>query len=149
MTISLREFFRNYRLELGLGLFAAAVFAAFFFLKLQRVRFAGRAAKWPAVRATVENVFLDVENDYTGGATHAVLGYGYSIADSFYSGQIRLWVGGPSLEPLQKAMVGQRISVQYDPQHPEISIFLIHKVHGWDVVKDGRLSAWYWIDGLF
>jgi len=74
-----------------------------------------------------------------------VLAYAYSIGDSYYSGQKRLWAGQVSLESVEKEMVGQQISVHYNPEKREISIFLKHKVRGWLVVSDRRTSLWSWL----
>ena len=148
MTIPISDLFRAYRLELRLGLFVTAVIAAFGLQKFLNLRFAAKAAKWPSVRSRIENVFLDVGNNRRD-IPHAVLAYSYAIGDSYYSGEIRLWAGGQNVEDLEKTIIGQPISIQYNPQHPEISIFLKHKVRGWDVVKDERLSVWSWLDDLF
>ena len=93
---------------------------------LGKRRFAAEAATWPAARAKIENVFIDVQNQgrYRTPVTHAVLGYGYSVGDLYYSGEIRLRAGETSLEPLDKEMVGQQVSIQFSPQEPGASIFL-------------------------
>ena len=99
----------------------------------------------------VENVFVDVLNLGPNRIprTHAVLAYAYLVCDSAYSGEIRLHVGEAAVDVLNKELVGQSLSIQYNPEKPEISIFLKHKLRGWSVVvKDRRLSLAAWIDSL-
>lgn len=141
------EILRAYRPELYVGMVLAAALGVG---ALGKRRFAAEAATWPAARAKIENVFIDVQNQgrYRTPVTHAVLGYGYSVGDLYYSGEIRLRAGETSLEPLDKEMVGQQVSIQFSPQEPGASIFLKHGVRGQEVVKDRRLSGWSWLDRL-
>lgn len=53
--------------------------------------------------------------------------------------------GEVSLESLEKEMIGEQVSVHYNPQKPEISIFLKHEISGWLVVADRRISIWAWL----
>jgi len=105
--------------------------------------FASRAEAWPIIEARIENVFLDVSSRGPNrrDVTHTVLAYAYSIGGSYYSGQIRLWAGERGLESVEKEMVGQNVSVHYNPRKPESSIFLKHKVRSWMVVADRRISV--------
>ncbi len=85
---------------------------------------ASTGPSWPTIAAKIENIFLDVSR---GGpnrsdVTHTVLAYSYSINDTYYSGQIRLSAGEVSLESVEKEMIGEQVSVHYNPQKPEISI---------------------------
>jgi Protein of unknown function (DUF3592) len=116
-------------------------------IALWKKRFAGRAEMWPIIDARVENVFLDVSSRGPNrrDVTHTVLAYAYSIGGSYYSGQIGLWAGERGLEAVEKEMVGQNVSVHYNPRKPDISIFLKHKVRGWMVVADRRISIWSWM----
>ena len=102
---------------------------------------------WPITEARIENVFLDVSsrgpNDRD--VTHTVLAHAYSIGGSYYSGQIRLSAGERSLELVEKEMVGQHVSIHYNPREPKTSIFLKPKVRGWLVVADRRISILSWI----
>jgi len=109
--------------------------------------FASKAERWPLIDARIENVFLDVSSRGPNhrDVTHTVLAYAYSIGGSYYSGQIRLWAPESNLELVGKEMVGQHVSIHYDPQKPESSIFLKHKVRGWQVVADRRISIWSWM----
>ena len=133
------------RTEAAIGLLAAASLGV---LALRKRHFASKAATWPTVVAKVENVFLDVSSRGPNrrDVTHTVLGYAYSVGDSYYSGQIRLSVGEISLEFVEKEMVGKTILVHYDPDEPQVSIFLKHKVRGWLVVADRRISLWTWLE---
>jgi hypothetical protein len=117
---------------------------------LPKRRFAAKVEKWPSVTAKIENVFVDVLNQGPNRIprSHAVLAYAYSVRDSVYSGAIRLQVGEAAVDDLNKELVGQSLSIQYNPQKPEASIFLKHKLRGWLVVKDRRLSLAAWIDNL-
>jgi hypothetical protein len=76
------------------------------------------------------------------------LAYAYSVGDGYYSGEIRLHAGEASLDSLDKELVGAQITVQYDPERPEISVFLVDEVSRRPVVKDRRLSLWAWFDNL-
>jgi hypothetical protein len=121
--------------------------AALGILVLWKKRFATKAEAWPTITAKIENVFLDVSR---GGpnrsdVTQTVLGYSYSINDRYYSGQIRLSAGEVSLESVEKEMIGGQVLVHYNPQVPEISIFLKHEIRGWLVVADRRISIWSWL----
>lgn len=130
------------------ALLALASATAFVALTLVKKRFAKRAASWPGVQANIENIFLDVSER----RTHAILAYSYTVGGSNYSGQIRLTAGEWSLDTLDKEIVGQKISVRYDPHKPEVSVFSKHRVRGWYVERDSRLSAWTsietWLDKL-
>jgi hypothetical protein len=149
MKDSAREYLQAHRIE-GFAVFAAAT--ALGLLAVLKRRFAVRAATWPAVRAKIENVFLDASNSHGNPVSNAVLAYSYSVRDSFYSGQITLSAGESSLVSVREGMIGQQISVQYDPGRPEVSIFTKHKVRGWLVERDRRLSLWTsierWLDNL-
>jgi hypothetical protein len=57
-------------------------------------------------------------------------------------------VGETAVEILNKEFVGKSLSIQYDPEKPEISIFLRRTLRGWSVVRDRRLSLAAWIDNL-
>jgi hypothetical protein len=130
--------------ELAIGLVVVAILGI---LVLWKNWFATKAKTWPVIEARIENVLLDVSSRGPNRVdrTHTVLAYAYSIRDSYYSGQIRLWVGQVSLESVEKEMVGEQISVHYNPQKPEISIFLEREVLGRLVVTDRRLSLWSWL----
>lgn len=130
--------------ELAVGLFVVAALGA---LALWKNWFASRAEAWPIIEARIENVFLDASSRGPNrrDVTHTVLAYAYSIGGSYYSGQIRLWAGERSLESAEQEMVGQHVSVPYNPRRPETSIFLKHKVRGWMVVADRRISVWSWM----
>jgi Protein of unknown function (DUF3592) len=133
------------RTDLVLGISIGAIVGVFFFWTR---RFTRKAETWPTIPAKVENVFLDVSSrgpNHTD-VTHTVLAYSYSVGGSYYSGQIRLSEGEVSLESVEKEMVGQQISVHYNPRKPETSIFLKHKVRGWLVVADRRTSLWSWLE---
>lgn len=145
MKSALFEFFRAHHEELYAALVIAVLLGV---IALIRRGFAAKVATWPAVKARVENFFLDVTNRGINRIphTHAVLAYGYSVADVYYSGEIRLWSGESSIEALEKEIIGKEISMQYNPRRPEVSIFTKHKVRGWDVVKDRRLSLYAWLD---
>jgi len=149
MKDSAREYLQAHRIEVFVA-FAAAT--ALGLLAVLKRRVAVRTAIWPTVRAKIENIFLDASNSHRNPVTNAVLAYSYSIRDSFYSGQITLSAGESSLESLREEMIGQQISVQYDPGRPEVSIFTRHKVRGWLVERDPRLSVWrlieLWLDKL-
>jgi hypothetical protein len=136
-----------HRIELWLGLIATAVVGI---AALMKRRFAAKAEMWPTITAKIENVFVDVLNQGPNRIpmTHAVVAYAYSVRDSAYSGEIRLRVGEAAVDVLNKELVGQSLSIQYNPEKPEISIFLTHKLRGWSVVKDRRLSLAAWIDNL-
>ncbi len=130
------------RTEQVIGVLAAVSLGA---LALRKRHFASKAAEWPTVAAKIENVFLDVfsRGSDRRDVTHTVLGFAYSVGDSYYSGQIRLSVGEVSLDSVEKEMVGKQILVHYNPEKPErTSIFLKHQVLGWLVVKDHRISLW-------
>jgi hypothetical protein len=131
----------------GVLLVAAAIALAVGVLAVAKRRFTARAGSWPTVAAKVENVFLDVLSRGLNRAeeTHAVLAYSYSIGDAYCSREIRLWAGESSLESLDKEMVGQKVSVHYNPRKPDVSIFLGRDVKGWDVVHDRRTSVWSWL----
>jgi hypothetical protein len=133
------------RTDLVLGVIIAAIVGVFFFWTR---RFARKAESWPTIAAKVENVFLDVSSRGPNhqDVTHTVLAYSYSIDGSYYSGQIRLSASEVSLESVEKEMIGQQISVHYNPRKPETSIFLKHKVRGWLVVADRRTSLWSWLE---
>jgi hypothetical protein len=111
------------RIELAIGLVVVAILGVLVFSKK---RFTAKSETWPVIEARVENVFLDVSTRGPNRVeqTHTVLAYAYSIGGSYYSGQTRLWAGQVSLESVEKEMVGQRIPVHYNPEKPEISIFL-------------------------
>jgi hypothetical protein len=143
----MRSFILGHLGELLVG-FVVAV--ALGILAVLKGRFASKAGTWPTVAAKIENVFLDVTNRGPNHIpfTHAVLAYAYSVGDGYYSGEIRLLAGEGSLDSLDKELVGGQIAVQYDPNRPEVSVFLKHKVRGWLVVKDRRLSLWAWLDNL-
>jgi hypothetical protein len=149
MKDSAREYLHAHRTEVFVA-FAAAT--ALGLLAVLKRRFAVRAATWPTVRAKIENIFLDAPNSFGNPVTNAVLAYSYSVRDSVYSGQITLSAGESSLESLREEMIGQQISVQYDPRRPEVSIFTRHKVRGWLVESDRRLSVRTsierWLDNL-
>jgi Protein of unknown function (DUF3592) len=141
------HFFVAHEIEVYLGLTAAAVIGVVVLLKK---RFAARANTWPTVTARIENVFVDELNKGPNRIpiTHAVLAYAYSVGNSMYSGEIRLRASEAVVDVLDKELVGQALSIQYDPAKPEVSIFLKHKLRGWLVVKDSRLSLSAWIDNL-
>jgi hypothetical protein len=130
---------------LAVGLVLAAILVI---VALWMKRFASRAGAWPPIDAKIENVFLDVSSRGPNRrvVTHTVLAYGYSVGGSYYSGQIRLLAGEASLESVDKEMVGQHVSVHYNPEKPEVSIFLKHKVRGWFVAADRRISLLSWLD---
>jgi hypothetical protein len=132
------------RTELVIGLVLVTILGL---LLLSKKRFAAKAETWPVTEARVENVFLDVSSRGPNRVeqTHTVLAYAYAIGDSYYSGQITLWAGQVSLESVEKEMVGRQISVHYNPEKPEISIFLKREVLGRLVVTDRRLSLWSWL----
>jgi hypothetical protein len=144
---ALWHFLLAHRIEVCLGLIAAAVIGI---VALLKKRFATKADAWPTVTAKIENVFVDVLNQGPNRIprTHAALAYAYSVRDAAYSGEIRLHVGETAVDVLNKELVGQSLSIQYNPEKPEISIFLKHKLRGWSVVKDHRLSLAAWIDNL-
>jgi len=121
---------------------AAAVGIASLWVK----RFASKAEAWPTITAKIENVFLDSSSRGPNRQpeTHAVLAYSYSIGDGYFSGQIRLLAGERSLESLEKGMIGQQISVHYDPESPTTSIYLEDYVKNRPVMKDRRTSVWSW-----
>jgi hypothetical protein len=149
MKGSAREYLQAHRT----GVFEAfAAATALGLLAVLKRRYAVRTATWPTVRAKIENIFLDAPNSLGNPVTNAVLAYSYSVRDSFYSGQITLSAGESSLESLREDMIGQHITVQYDPGRPEVSIFTRHKVRGWLVERDRRLSVWTsierWLDNL-
>jgi hypothetical protein len=130
--------------ELAIGLAMVAILGM---LAVWKKRFATKAEAWPTIATKIENVFLDVSR---GGpnrsdVTHTVLAYSYSINDTYYSGQIRLSAGEVSLESVEKEMIRKQVSVHYNPQKPEISIFLKHEISGWLVVADRRISIWSWL----
>ena len=84
------EFSRAHRLEVSVGVLVAVVIGVLAIVK----RIAARAATWPTIIATIENVFVDVKNRGRSRTpeTHAVLAYGYSVGVSLgYSGEIRLF----------------------------------------------------------
>src|SRR5882672_10722869 len=116
---------------------AAAVIGVAALLKR---RFAAKANAWPTVMARIENVFVDVLNRGPNRIprAHAVLAYAYSVGDSVYSGEIRLQVGEAAVDGLEKELVGQSLSIQYDPEEPAVSVFLKHKLRGRLVVRDRR-----------
>jgi hypothetical protein len=147
MKTVLWHFLLAHKIEAWLGLFAAV--AAGIAALLKR-RFAAGVEKWPTATAKIENVFVDVLNQGPNRipSTHAVLAYAYSARDSVYSGEIRLQVGEAAVDDLNKELVGQSLSIQYNPQKPEVSIFLKHKLRGRLVMKDRRLSLAAWIDNL-
>jgi hypothetical protein len=132
------------RTELAIGLVVVAIVGI---IVLRKKWFATKAETWPMIEARVENVFLDLSTRGPSRVeqTHTVLAYAYSIGDSYYSGQIRLWAGQVSLDSVEKEMVSLQISVHYNPEKPEISIYLKHKVSGWLVVADRRTSLWSWL----
>jgi hypothetical protein len=140
MNNFLDEFFRSHHVSVFIGFTVAAIVGVWVLLKS---RFAAQTASWPTVSAEIENVFVDVSNRLKRvPITHAVVAYSYLVGGSYYSGQIRLVAGESSLEILVREMIGQRISIQYDSTRPEISIFRMNEVQGWDVEKDARLSVW-------
>ena len=123
-------------LEVGL-----IIVTALALLALWKSRFASQAETWPTTTARIENVFLSVNSrgPNRNDIVHVVLAYAYSIKGSYYSGQIKLDAGEPSLESVQKEMIGQSVPVHCKPSKPEVSIFLNHKVRGWMVVPDRRI----------
>jgi hypothetical protein len=139
MSNFLNEFLQSHRISLFIACGAAAILGVW---SLFISRFASRVAQWPIAPARVENIFVDVSNDIRVPRTNAVMAYSYSVGGSSYSGQIRLLAGEWSLETLTREIVGQQISIQYDPDKPEASIFRMEEVHGWGVEKDRRLSVW-------
>jgi hypothetical protein len=141
------HFLLAHRIEVWLSLIAAASAGVAAFVKR---RFAAKAETWPTATAKIENVFVDVLNQGPNRIprTHAVLAYAYSVRDSVYSGEIRLQVTEAAVDVLNKELVGQSISIQYNPEKAEVSIFLKHKLRGRLVVKDRRLSLAAWIDNL-
>jgi hypothetical protein len=141
------DIFRAHRLEFCLGLFVVAVLAVIALLKR---RFASAATAWPTVPAKIENVFLDGSSrgPNRNPETHAVLAYAYSVSESCYSGEVRLWASGLSLDLLERELIGQQITIQYNPRNPQVSIFLKHKIRGWLVVKDRRLSLLAWFENI-
>jgi hypothetical protein len=147
MKTNFWHFLLAHEIEVWLSLIAAAmaVIAA-----LVKRRFTAKVETWPAATARIENVLVDVLNRGPNRIprTHAVLAYAYSVRDSMYSGEIRLQVGEAAVDVLNKELVGQSLSIQYNPEKPEISIFLKHKLRGRLVVKDRRLSLAAWIDNL-
>ena len=136
--------------HLGELIVCLAIAVALAVLALLKGRFAAKAATWPTVAAKIENIFLDVTDRGPNHIpyTHAVLAYAYSVGDGYYSGKIRLLAGEASLDSLDKELVGAQITVQYDPERPVVSVFLVDEVSGWPVVKDRRLSLWAWFDNL-
>jgi hypothetical protein len=147
MNSVFHQFVLAHRIEAWLALIAAAVVGI---VSLLKKRFAATADTWPAVTARIENVFVDVLNQGPNRIprTHAVLAYAYSVGDTVYSGEIRLRVGETAVEILNKEFVGKSLSIQYDPEKPEISIFLRRTLRGWSVVRDRRLPLAAWIDNL-
>jgi hypothetical protein len=141
------HFLLAHQIEVYLGLIAASVIGV---VALLKSRFAAKADRWPTVAGRIENVFVDVLNQGPNRIprTHAVLAYAYTVGDSVYSGEIRLRVGEAAVDDLDKELVGQSLLIQYNPEKPEVSIFLKHKFRGWLVVKDRRLSLGAWIDNL-
>jgi len=100
------------------------------------------------VSAEIENVFVDVSNSLKRvPVSHAVFAYSYFVGGSYYSGQIRLVAGESSLEALRQ-MIGQQIAIQYDPTSPEVPIFQMNEIQGWDIERDSRLSIWTSIGAL-
>ena len=125
-----------------------AIVGALGMVALWKKRFLNQSESWPTTAARVENVFLEVSSRGRNRreVTHTVLAYAYSISGSYYSGQIRLLADEGSLESVEKEMVGQHVLVDYNSKKPEISIFLKHKVRGWLVVADRRVSIWSWLE---
>lgn len=144
---ALADIFCAHRLEFYLGLFVLALLTAIALLKR---RFASGAAAWPTATARIENVFLDSSSrgPNRNPETHVVLAYAYSVGESSYAGEVRLWASASSVDSVEKELIGQQITVRYNPRNPQVAIFLKHKVRGWLVVKDRRLSLWAWFENL-
>ena len=145
--MNLGDIFRAHRLEFYLGLFVLAVVTVIALLKR---KFASAAATWPVVIAKIENVFLDSSSrgPNRNAETHVVLAYSYSVGESCYSGEVRLWASESSLESVERELIGQQITVRYNPLKPQVAIFLKHKLRGWLVVQDRRLSLCGWFENL-
>ena len=141
------DFVRAHLVESYMCLIAGAALAFIAFLKW---RFATKAADWPAIAAKIENVFVDVlaRGPNRSPTTFAVLAYEYSVGGEYYSGEIRLDAGDEAVKDAEKEFIGKELTVHYDPSKPAVSVFLKHKVRGWYVVKDRRLSLLAWLDNL-
>jgi Protein of unknown function (DUF3592) len=133
--------------ELAIGL---AIVSTLGILALWKKRFATKAEAWPTIAAKIENVFVVSSTRGVKGpryeVTNAVLAYSYSIGGSFFSGEIKLMADDSRVETIEKELVGQQVTVHYNPKKPKKSIFLKHRVRGWSVVEDPRISVWSWLD---
>jgi len=95
-----------------------------------------RAKAWPNVEAKIENVFIDTETSgvkYRREETYAALAYSYSVGESFYSGEIKLLADDSKVQELEKRLIGQLVTVHYNPRNPAQSVFVHESVRGWPV----------------
>ena len=110
MKIPLLEFFRAHHE----GIYVASVFAALLgVFALFKRGFAAKVATWPTVKAKIGNVFLDITNRGINWIprTHSALAYAYSVANVYYSGEIRLWFGESRVEALEKEIIGKERNI--------------------------------------
>jgi hypothetical protein len=135
-------------------LFVIALLGALTLWVSSRRVFEQRAESWPTIIAKIENVYVDYLprevrsrrlRDYGAQKSNVVLAYSYSVADTYYSGKIRLDADEPYISKIEKELVGTQINIRYNPDKSEESIFLDETIQDWSVVGDYRSKPWTWL----
>jgi len=95
-----------------------------------------RSAKtWPETEATVESgVFEVVETTRAGTITLPVFAFSYGVSGEYYGGRFSLLPYSNDVgESIIKMVVGRKLPVKYDPQHPEKWFIPVDLIEGYKV----------------
>lgn len=97
----------------------AVLAATSVFKNLSRVNAVKKTKSWPSVEATVRSANLEVVRHLRFSDIQLpVFELSYVVGEKSYSERFALSMSREPLDSLMTKMVGRRLTVQYDPDHP-------------------------------
>ena len=110
-----------------------SVSAMAIFVYIRKVNLIERARTWPLTEATIQTAAVEAIPNGRYTVDLPTFGFSYVIDGEYYSGRFALLEHGDRADELVKKLANQKLSVHYDPKHPEIHFIPNNTIEGCEI----------------